>query len=89
MSDLTTPNVGIHSHRIPFLNIATFDTLATIAGGYFIAKYMDWSIWKTTVGLFAISVPVHHLFKVHSTLHDATMKALDIDMPEDEPENLP
>lgn len=83
MDDFTTPRKGIHQHRLPYLDVATFDVLATIAGGYLIAKYFDWSFPKTTIGLFAISVPIHHYFKVNSTMHDATMKLLDIEMESD------
>ena len=83
-STLTTPRKGIHAHRIPFLDLATIDTLGTIGGAYLIAKYMDWSFLKTTLGLFALSIPIHHYFRVHSTLHDATMKVLDIEMTEED-----
>ena len=80
MSDLTTPREGIHAHRIPILDIATVDTVATVGAGYVISKYMNWSFLGTTIGLFALSIPVHHYFRVNSTLHNKAMDLLGIDM---------
>lgn len=80
VNTLTTPREGIHAHRIPYLDIATIDTVGTVGAGYVISKYTGWSFLTTTIGLFALSIPVHHYFRVNSTLHDKAMEVLGIDM---------
>jgi hypothetical protein len=77
---MSQPREGIHAHRIPILDVATVDTLGTIAGGYLLAKWMDWSSWKTIIALFAISLPVHHYFRIDSKLHHVAMEVLDVKM---------
>ena len=90
MSDfnLSTLRAGIHAHRIPILDIATVDTVGTVAIAYGISRYMDWPFLTTTVGTFAVGVGVHHMFNIQSPLHNAVMKLLGIKM-EHEPSATP
>jgi len=63
---MTTPREGIHSLRIPILDIAAVDTVATIAGAYGISRVTGWSFPKTTIGLFGVAMIAHHLFHVET-----------------------
>ena len=76
MSDFSTPRQGIHSVRIPVLDIALVDTAATVGGAYVISKYMEWPFLYTTLGLFASSIAIHHIFKIDSKLHCSFMKLI-------------
>jgi hypothetical protein len=80
LSDISTPRQGIHAHRIPILDIATVDTVGTLALAYGISKYMDWPFLATTVGTFAAGIGVHHVMKIDSPLHNKVMELLGITM---------
>jgi len=85
-SDLSTPRQGIHSHRIPILDIATVDTVGTIAGGYVIARTMNWSFPKVTAALFALGLWMHHLYGIDTTMHRTFMQLIGKEMsPDDRP----
>ena len=58
------------------LDVAYFDFLSTIAGGYMVAKYMDWNKPATIGGMFVVGHIAHNMTgtitpltaKVNSTL---------------------
>ena len=75
-SDLSTPRQGIHSIRIPILDIAAIDTIGTVAGAYGLSKIMDWSFFTTTAGLFAASIYFHHLYDIDTTIHKKFMELI-------------
>lgn len=57
---------GVHSLRI--FNIAIVDLALTFVAAYIIGFYTKWSILLTFVVLMVLSVFVHKLFCVESTL---------------------
>lgn len=85
--DLATPRVGIHSHRIPIVDLATVDTLATVAGSYAISRLTGFSFIKTTASMFGLSVLVHHWFNIDTVLHQKFMKLIgkQMEIPADHP----
>jgi hypothetical protein len=62
---LGKPGQGIHTH---VGGIAIFDTVATIGGGYLIAKRMEWDPAKTILGLFVFGEIVHWYVGVETTV---------------------
>lgn len=69
MSDsISTPREGIHALRIPLLGIALIDTVGTVAAAFIISKVTGWSFVKVSLGLAAISVPVHIYYGVQTAL---------------------
>lgn len=63
---LGKPETGAHSYRI--FNIAVIDVLLTILGSWLIAKWMNWTFWKTLFGLFLLGIIMHRLFCVRTTI---------------------
>jgi hypothetical protein len=63
---MSVPREGIHAYRIPGVDVAAVDIVGTAAGGYVLAKYMDWSSTTTILSLFALSVPIHAMFGVRT-----------------------
>lgn len=62
------PRTGIHSYRIPYVDLAFVDVGLTALGGYAIAKWFDWSVPKTIGGLMIVSVPIHMYFGVNTKI---------------------
>ena len=62
------PREGIHAMRIPGLDVAAQDTIATILFAIIIALVFKWSIWKTVLGAFLIALFFHVLFGVKTKL---------------------
>ena len=60
------PGEGVHSIR--FMNIAVVDTLATLGLAWGISKYTQWNIWVIFILLIIVSIPIHKLFCVKTTL---------------------
>ena len=60
------PKEGPHSYRI--FNIAVVDTVLTIIIGYLIAKYFKLKLINVLIVLFILSVIVHKIFCVETTL---------------------
>jgi hypothetical protein len=60
------PNTGAHSSRI--FNIAIIDTVLTIIIGYLISKYFKLNLLYVLVFLFVLSIIVHKIFCVQTTL---------------------
>ena len=60
------PNEGVHSYRI--FDIAIVDTLLTIIIGYFISKFFKLNFYYVLISLFIISIIVHKIFCVETTL---------------------
>lgn len=57
---------GVHSVR--FAGFAVFDTLATVAGGYAIARVSGKSVYESTLILFLLGIVLHRAFCVETTL---------------------
>jgi len=62
------PEEGVHAATIPHLNIATVDTLGTIAIAAGISWYWDFSFLKTLFATFAIGEAAHLAFGVETRL---------------------
>ena len=60
------PKEGPHSYRI--FNIAIVDTLLTIIIGYLISKYFKLKLYIVLIVLFILSIIVHKIFCVKTTL---------------------
>lgn len=60
------PEEGVHAHTIPHINLATLDTLGTIAIAGAISYYWDLPFLKTLVGTFAIGEAAHIAFGVET-----------------------
>jgi hypothetical protein len=60
------PKEGPHSYRI--FNIAIVDTVLTIIIGFFIAKFFKLKLINVLIVLFILSVIVHKMFCVETTL---------------------
>lgn len=60
------PKEGPHSYRI--FNIAIVDTVLTIIIGYLIAKYFKLKLVNVLIVLFILSVIIHKMFCVETTL---------------------
>ncbi len=63
------PREGTHSVR--FMNIAMIDLLFTMLAAWLITQYYDYNIWQVFGSLMILSIIVHRIFCVRSTL---TMK---------------
>ena len=63
---LGKPGQGLHSYRI--FNIAIMDVLLTILLAFLISKYFKVCVYKTTFGLFILSIILHRLFCVRTTI---------------------
>jgi hypothetical protein len=50
------------------LDVAYFDFLSTIAGGYMVAKYMDWNKPATIGGMFVVGHIAHNMTGTITTL---------------------
>lgn len=59
-------NVGIHSYRI--MNIAMFDLVLTVLVAWLISKYFKKSFILILLILLIISLLIHRIFCVQSTL---------------------
>ena len=60
------PGEGIHAFKI--FGISVWDTLITIACALIIAWIVEWSYWKTVIGVFLLGIIVHRLFCVRTTV---------------------
>ena len=62
------PNTGIHKYRI--LDIAIVDTLATLILAWLITRFtsIDFNVFNVFLGLVVLSILVHRLFCVETTL---------------------
>ena len=60
------PKEGVHSYRL--LNIAIIDTILTIIIGYLISKYFKIKFIYILIILFILSIIVHKIFCVETTL---------------------
>lgn len=59
------PQEGAHRH---FGGVAMVDVLATLLAAYAIAYYYHFKTWKVFVILILLSIPIHVLFCVDTTL---------------------
>jgi len=60
------PGKGVHSYRI--MNIAIVDLLLTIIAAYFIGRYFKITFVKSFIYLFILSIILHFLFCVNTTI---------------------
>jgi hypothetical protein len=63
-----TPRVGVHRVRIPLLDVALFDTVATAVLGVLLARAAHWRAPWVLLTLFLISLPVHWMVGVETQL---------------------
>lgn len=63
------PNEDSHSYRIPIINLASIDVILTIIGGYAISYYFEYSFWIVLVILVIMSIIIHRIFCVNTTLN--------------------
>ncbi len=60
------PGTGLHSFRI--FNIAVVDVALTLVAAYFIAQYTNYPLVYVVCGLLLLSVAVHYIFNVDTTV---------------------
>lgn len=60
------PRTGVHSLRL--FDVAVVDVLLTVIAGILLARYMKWNTLLTILLLIVISVPIHMMFCVETTL---------------------
>lgn len=60
------PNKGVHSYRI--YNFAIVDVLGTVGIAYILSNYIDVNLIILFILLIIISIPIHNLFGVKTTL---------------------
>lgn len=63
------PREGVHSHRIPYIDIASVDFFGTIIIAIIIAILGGYSIIKTTIYSFILGIILHKLFCVDTKLN--------------------
>ena len=62
------PGEGSHSYRIPVVNLAAVDVLATVVGAALISKYSKYSFFTILIMLVIFSIFIHVLFCVDTEL---------------------
>lgn len=60
------PNEGVHKYRVA--NIAIVDLGLTVVGVFLLSRLIGWSFWILMICALVISVFVHRLFCVDTTL---------------------
>jgi len=63
-----TPRQGFHETRIPYLDVALWDTIGTIVIAIVLALIFDLSIWLTVSIAFCLAIFLHYLFCVKTKL---------------------
>lgn len=63
---LGEPRKGVHSVR--FADLALFDVLGTLGGGYALAKLTGKSVYEMTLIFFLLGIILHRAFCVETTL---------------------
>lgn len=61
-------NKGVHSIRIPYVNLALVDTLLTIIVSGIISVLFDVNFWLVLLILFLLGIILHRLFCVNTTI---------------------
>ena len=64
LEDLRKPKIHIGD-----MDIAIFDVLATIGGGYFLAEKMKWDKKKTNPGMFVLGYLAHNMTGTETPLN--------------------
>ena len=62
------PGEGAHRWRIPCIDIALVDTVATLIAAAVVAALFGWKFWIVAVALFVIGFVLHVLFGVRTKL---------------------
>lgn len=65
---LGKPREGTHEARLPILDVASNDVMATIVGGVLIAGILGYNVFNTILVLFIISILLHRFFCVRTTV---------------------
>ncbi len=60
------PREDIHAARIPVLDVASVDVIATLIGGYFVSQIWGYSLFYTIITLFIIAIISHRMFCVRT-----------------------
>jgi hypothetical protein len=68
------PSQGIHQYRL--FNVAIIDVIATFLLAYLLTFIIKWNIFILTAILILISIPIHQLFCVNTTLTAMTNRLL-------------
>lgn len=62
------PREGLHAYRIPYLDIAAFDTLGVLLVGFLISRYFKINFFLVVIILFLVGFLSHKLFCVKEVL---------------------
>lgn len=62
------PGEGVHSYRIPCLDLAAVDVFATIIVAIIIAYINNYSYWNTTIVIFLIGILAHRAVGVRTKI---------------------
>ena len=65
---LGKPNQGIHSYRIPFVNLAVMDIVMTILLAVLLSWIFKWNIWIVLILCFIAGILAHRIFCVRTTI---------------------
>ena len=74
---LGKPRKGVHSYRIPILDLAAVDVIFTILAAWLFAYYTKWTFWKVLVGLFLLGIVLHRLFCVRTKIDKILTSMID------------
>ena len=61
-------NKGIHSTRIPYVNLALIDVLLTIIVSALISIFFNYNFWLVLIIFFLLGIILHRLFCVNTTI---------------------
>ena len=68
------PNEGNHKMRIPILDVAAVDVIATIVAGLIISKVFGYAFITVLIILFIISIITHRAFCVRTRVDKLLFK---------------
>ena len=63
------PNTGLHSYRIPIINLALVDVIFTIITSFLISYYFNYVFWFVLLIIMVIAILIHKLFCVDTALN--------------------
>lgn len=69
MDILGKPRQGFHAARIPFIDIALWDTVGTVVIALVIAYVFKLTAWKVVVYAFVLGIFMHWLFSVRTKIN--------------------
>lgn len=63
------PYEGVHSIRIPIIDLAFIDVFFTVIAAYIISKYFEYNFVCTLLFLFLLAIFIHYIFCVNTRLN--------------------